>query len=171
MVPGVTPHRYLKHLVKIYGFEAPLEAAFRYTPGFSGLIDLRARNRSGLLVQDLLRLGMSASRLADLPQRFTTFASAADALGWMYVIERATLLHGGVRRYLLQRLPELATATSYLAAYDGEAGLRWNELGNALDAVAQSPTVTHQIMRAANQALRALGDWFDPEPVAARVAQ
>lgn len=159
MVPDVSTHRYLRLLVRVYGFEAPIEAALRYTPGISGLLDLRAYNRSGLLVQDLLRLGMSAARLADLPQRFTTFTSPADALGWMYVIERATLLHGGVRRYLVQRIPELAEATSYLSAYDGETGQRWNELGNALDMVADSPSVTHDIMRAANQAFRALCEW------------
>ena len=163
MVPAVSKHRYLKHLIQIYGFEAPLEAAFRYTPKLSALIDLRGRTRSGLLAQDLMRLGMSASRLADVPQRFTTFGTAAEALGWMYVIERATLLHGGVRRYLTQRLPEVSNATSYLAAYDSATGLRWNELGNALDAVASTPSVTHQILRAANQGFRALCSWFHEE--------
>lgn len=160
MVPDVTQRRYLKQLVRVYGFEAPIEAALRYTPGVSGLLDLRAYNRSGLLVQDLLRLGMSAARLADLPQRFTTFTSPVDALGWMYVIERATLLHGGVRRYVVQRIPDLADATNYLAAYDGETAARWNELGNALDVVADTPRATHQLMRAADQAFVALCDWF-----------
>src|SRR4030081_2093862 len=75
MDPTVGKHRYVKHLVKIYGFEAPVEAAFRYTPGLGELVDLRARTRSGLLAQDLMRLGMSASRLTDMPQRFTTFAT------------------------------------------------------------------------------------------------
>lgn len=171
MAPDVTADRYLRQLVKVYGFEAPIEAAFRYTPGFSGLVDLRARNRSGLLVQDLLRLRMSAARLADLPQRFTTFATAADALGWMYVVERATLLHGSVRRYLLQRQPDLAEATSYLSAYDGATGLRWAELGSALDAVATSPELTHDILRAANHGFRALRDWFSvDEPAHAHSA-
>ncbi len=160
MVPDVSAHRYRMHLLRVYGFEAPLEAAFRYTPGLSAVVDLRSRMRSGLLAQDLMRLGMSASRLADVPQRFTTFSGPAEALGWMYVIERATLLHGGIRRYLLQHLPGAEDATSYLAAYDGAAGMRWSELGSAFDAVAPSPTVVRQLLRAANAGFRAVCDWF-----------
>jgi len=160
MSSGVTRQRYLAQLCRVYGFEAPLEAAFRYTPGLSALVDLRARTRSGLIAQDLIRLGMSASRLADLPQRFTTFANHAEALGWMYVIERSTLLHAGVRRYLTQHLPGLADATTYLAAYDGVTGLRWSELGSALDTMPQDPTELPQILRAANAGFRAMRDWF-----------
>lgn len=160
MVPTIGKHDYLKHLLKVYGFEAPLEAAFRYTPGLSALVDLRARMRSGFIAQDLMRLGMSAARLADSPQRFTTFASPAEALGWMYVIERSTLLHGGVRRYVTRHVPDASEATSYLAAYDGATGIRWSELGSAFDAISPSPTITRQIVRAANSGFRALCDWF-----------
>jgi heme oxygenase len=160
MVPTIGKHGYLNHLLKVYGFEAPLEAAFRYTPGLSALLDLRSRTRSGLIAQDLMRLGMSAVRLAELPQRFTTFASPAEALGWMYVVERSTLLHGGVRRYVTQHVPDASDATSYLAAYDGATGVRWSELGGAFDAISPSPTITRQIVRAANSGFRALCDWF-----------
>jgi heme oxygenase len=160
MVPTVEKDAYTAHLIEVYGFEAPLEAAFRYTPGLTSLIDLRARMRTGLLAQDLLRLGMTASQIAQLPQRFATFASAGEALGWMYVIERSTLLHGSVRRYLMTRLPDLACATSYLSAYDGSASARWAELGDAFDALAQTPTMTQACVRAAHQAFRAQREWF-----------
>jgi len=170
MVPAVGKFAYVKHLLKVYGFEAPLEAAFRYTPGLSALVDLRARLRSGLIAQDLMRLGMSAGRLAELPQRFTTFSGPAEALGWMYVIERSTLLHGGVRRYVTQRVPDAGDATNYLAAYDGVAGTRWSELGNAFDAISPSPSVTQQIIRAANTGFRALCDWFRGDEALAHVA-
>ncbi len=160
MVPSVAKSQYVKHLIKVYGFEAPLEAAFRYTPGLTSLVDLRAHTRSGLLAQDLLRLGMTASRIADLPQRFMTFASASEALGWMYVIERATLLHGGVRRYLAQRIHDASAASSYLSAYDGLAGARWSDFGGALDTIVHSPAITRQIIRAANQGFYALRSWF-----------
>src|SRR4030095_8815125 len=104
MVPSVDTRDYGDHLIKIYGFEAPLESALRYTPGLSTLIDLRARTRTGLLAQDLMRLGMTASQIANLPQRFVAFSDAVDALGWMYVVERAALRHGGVLRYLVEHL-------------------------------------------------------------------
>ena len=55
---------YTAHLIKVYGFEAPLESAFHYTPGLAALVDLRARMRAGLIVQDLMRLGLGPARIA-----------------------------------------------------------------------------------------------------------
>jgi heme oxygenase len=164
MVPSVRKSDYLRQLVTVYGFEAPLEAALRYTPGLNALVDLRAHGRTGLLVQDLMRLGVGPGRIAGLAQRFTTFSSSAEALGWMYVVERATLLHGGARRFLTARLPELTTASSYLSAYDGVTGDRWSDLGGALDAVAATPAGKRQLLRAADQGYEALAEWFCVRP-------
>ncbi|HEX3762633.1 MAG TPA: biliverdin-producing heme oxygenase [Kofleriaceae bacterium] len=161
LVPTVSRRQYIEQLVKVYGFEAPLEAALRYTPGLSALVDLRPRVRTGLIVQDLMRLGLGPGRIAALGQRFMTFSSTVEALGWMYVAERATLLHGAVRRYLSLRIPDLGGATNYLAAYDGVAGDRWGDLGTALDTVAHTPAAKHQLMRAANQGFLAFCEWFD----------
>jgi heme oxygenase len=160
MVPSVDQRRYIEHLIRIYGFEAPLDSALRYTPGLCTLIDLRARTRTGLLAQDLMRLGMSASQITNLPQRFIAFSDACDALGWMYVVERSALRHGGVLRYLMEHIPEINRASSYLAAYDAATGNRWSELGSALDHVGQSVAAIHQITRAANQGFQALREWF-----------
>src|SRR5215831_17007887 len=156
MVPTIGKPAYTAHLIKVYGFEAPLEAAFRYTPGLAALVDLRVRMRSGLVAQDLMRLGLGPSRITQLDQRFVTFSSAAEALGWMYVAERSTLLHGAVRRHLVQRIPDAANAMSYLSAYDGVSGARWADLGNALDAVAPVPSIKRQLIRAARQGFQAL---------------
>lgn len=160
MVPSVGIERYIEHLIKVYGFEAPIESALRYTPGVASRVDLRTRTRAGLLAHDLLRLGVTASQLAQLPQRFTTFGSVVEALGWLYVVERSTLLHPGVHRYLTLHLPEVVCASSYLAAYDGLASLRWSELGVAFDAEASSASVTRQLVVAASQAFCAQREWF-----------
>jgi len=160
MIPIVRKQDYVQHLIRVYGFEAPLEAALRYTPGLSALVDLRPRVRAGLIVQDLMRLGLTPARIATLPQRFTTFSAPAEALGWMYVAERATLLHGSLRRYLALHIPEVASASSYLSVYDGLVGERWSDLGEALDAVAYLPSVKQRLMRAASQAFVAVCEWF-----------
>jgi heme oxygenase len=159
MVPTVERSAYVRQLVRVYGFEAPLEAAFRYTPGLAALVDLRVRKRSGLIVQDLMRLGLGPARIAGLEQHFATFATPAEALGWMYVVERATLLHGAVRSYLAQHLFDVTTAWSYLSAYDGVAAARWSDLGAAFDAVATTPEVKRQVLQAARQGFRALCEW------------
>jgi heme oxygenase len=158
--PTVAKQDYVEQLVKVYGFEAPLESALRYTPGVGALVDLRARIRAGLIVQDLMKLGLGPGRIAGLPQRFISFSTAAEALGWMYVAERATLIHGSVRRYLMVRIPEAAGASNYLSAYNGVAAARWSNFGAALDAVAQSPEVQNQVLRTANQGFAALCAWL-----------
>src|SRR5574338_1033973 len=129
---------YARWLAAVYGFEAPLEAALAYTPNLKLLIDLRSRSRAGLVVQDLLALGLRAGEITDLPQclPMAPFRSPIEALGWLYVVERSTLLHDAIRRHITSRLPELAIATSYLSSYAGNAGARWAELGHVLDRAA-----------------------------------
>jgi heme oxygenase len=158
----VTRTRYLEHLVAIYGFEAPIEAGLALTPRINARLQLRQRSRSGLIVQDLLALGMSPSKIARLPQCSVTvpFRDPAEALGWMYVIERATLLHDAVRRYLEGRLPRGIGSFEYLSAYDGVAGARWQEFGCVLDEVATAPQAVEHVVAATRTAFRYLRQWF-----------
>jgi heme oxygenase len=158
--PTLDAQQYMDQLVKVYGFEAPLEAALRYTPGVAALVDLRSRMRAGLIVQDLVRLGMTPGRIAALPQRFLSFATAAEALGWLYVAERATLIHGSIRRYLMVRIPDAARASAYLSAYDGVAAQRWSDFGTALEVVAQDTAVRRELLRAAGEGFAALCAWL-----------
>src|SRR5437762_2967352 len=101
MTASPTRQHYIAHLVKTYGFEGPLEAVLAYTPQ----VDLirRDRPRSGLLAQDLLALGLRPATIAQLPQCWSIgpFADLAEALGWKYVVDRATLLHASVKRHML----------------------------------------------------------------------
>ena len=113
-----TKWQYLRRLVTVYGFEAPLEAALAYTPTLPLLIDLRRRYRAGYIAQDLLGLGLSASEIAELPQcvPMAPFGSPIEALGWLYVSERATLLHERVRAKVLEAMPDLDHTVAYLTS-------------------------------------------------------
>jgi heme oxygenase len=158
---GVTRQNYVSQLVRIYGFEAPLESAFAYTPSLKMMIDLRARARAGILVQDMLALGLKAGQIAALPQCFAIapFATPLEALGWMYVNERATLLHDAVRRHVIPRVPDIADGCMYLSAYDGIANARWQELGHMLDRVARTERMVDEVVAAAHAGFRCLIDW------------
>lgn len=159
MASGVTREQYRSLLVRLYGFEAPLESALAYTPHLV-VADRRERTLSGLLAQDLLALGLSPSKIARLPQcSLAPFRDPAEALGWMYVVERATLLHDAVRRYLEGRLPATA-AFGYLSAYEGVAGSRWHELGRVIDEVARLPTAPEHILSATRRAFACQREWF-----------
>lgn len=160
-----TRPRYLYQLIATYGFEAPVEAALAMTPQMNRVLQLRQRARTGFIVQDLLTLGLTPSRIARLPQcsQIVPYRDAYEALGWMYVLERATLLHDAIRRHLEVRLPSVR-AWNYLSAYDGVAGARWAELGHALD---EQIAGADQIVEAALSAFECHRQWFAVHEAAA----
>lgn len=155
---------YARALVRVYGFDAPLEAALAYTPHFETLVDMVGRYRSGLIAQDLLTLGISPAQMATLPQcMIEPFGGVIEALGWLYVHERATLCHDRVRRHLIASMPTLANATSYLSAYAGSVGVRFDDLGRLLDRYARTPELERRVVAGAHDAFRALLGWLDGE--------
>jgi heme oxygenase len=159
---STTVDDYCRQLAVTYGFESPVEIACSHTPGLAHAIDLRGHWRAGLIVQDLLALGMAPEDVANLPcQALARFADPAEALAWMYIVERPALIHDKLRDELARRFAaqRLSRATAYLGAYGGAASKRWAELGIALDRVCVSDAVCRRVIDAAHAALCARRDW------------
>ncbi|HEY5920958.1 MAG TPA: biliverdin-producing heme oxygenase, partial [Kofleriaceae bacterium] len=165
MASGVTREQYMTVLTKIYGFEAPIESALAYTPQLI-VRDRRERMRSGLIVQDLLSLGITPSKIAALPQcdSIGPFDDPAQALGWKYVIERPTQLHSAIKRNIVSRIADVANACAYLSSCDGIAAPRWQQFGLLLDEVSKRPGATDRILSAAKTAFTAMSEWFHRVP-------
>jgi heme oxygenase len=141
--------RYADHLAKIYAFEAPAEDRWIRTPGIDRIIDVAPRLFAPLLANDLGTLG----RVPDATPT-GAFRGVAQALGWMYVVERGRLMNSMLHRHLVRRLPfESSVAGSYMAG-SGSLGLRWQQLGMALDDVARNPAMVAQIINGALEAFR-----------------
>ena len=169
MTQGVTADAYAAQLVRLYGFEAPLESALAYTPRFS-VADRRDLSRSGMIAQDLISLGMRPATISRLPQCLTIvpFRDPLEALGWWYVSERSSQLYNAVKRHLVVRLPELASAVTFLASFDGIAAARWQQLGAVLDELSWKHG-TEPIIAAADAGFRCARAWnaaAQPEPIA-----
>jgi heme oxygenase len=155
-----TRQDYAKQLCLTHGFEAPFEAACAYTPGLSQVIDLRGRARAGLLAQDLLTLGATPSQITAMHTRsIEPFQDPAEALAWMYVVERPTLRFEAVRQQLTSRFTDLTRAMTYLSAYEGQTRRRWADLGSAFDRICTSDTVRERIADAATDAFNTLLEW------------
>lgn len=154
-----TPERYASFLSRIWGFEAPLEAAFAKAPGLVAIIDLRGRTQMRLLRQDLAALGMRTP--SSLPAcRTIPCLQAMEALGWLYAVEHNALLHRQLRRHLQKRLPtQLAVACSYLAGGERSMTSRREELGLALDRTATTGDVA-RIIDGARVAFQRQRQWF-----------
>jgi heme oxygenase len=154
----VTRRRYGDQLIRVYGFEAAVEGLLAYVAG----LDYRDRVRSGFLVEDLLVLGYLPETIAQLPQCDVSapFRDLAHALGWQYTIERATVVHEQLRRHLVQRIPELSRACSYLAAGETGGAKRWRAYGELLAREVTSPELEAHVIEAAHEALRCQSDWY-----------
>lgn len=161
MATGVTRDVYRDLLVRIYGFEAPIETALSYTPHLV-IGDRRERIRSGLIAQDLLALGLSQRKVTALPlcSSIAVFADPAEALAWKYVIDRPTQLHNAIKRNLLAQIDDVANACSYLSACDGIAAARWQQFALLVDDVAKRPGAADRMVAAAHQAFEAMRQWF-----------
>lgn len=157
---------YQRYLCRMYSFLAPLERALAERAELSGVItDAGRRNRkAALLALDLAALGVDRAHLAQLPRASVPLLDELpEALGWMYVVEAATLAGGSLARQLAQQLPaEIARASAFLRGYGDDTGDRWRAFGASLDAyVARAEAgVCDRIVLAATDCLIRLYRWL-----------
>ena len=150
--------RYRLFLAQVYCFEAPVEAACIATEGIDGRI-LRSHLKTSRLVTDLEALGFAPREAPaiDIPR----FDSPAEALTWLWVLHRNTLLHGLIFRYLAGKLPDTTrTAGAYLSAFEGRAGALLRELGEAMERAARRASVVESMVASANEAFRTQHQWY-----------
>ncbi len=149
----VTRQQYGDQLARAYGLEAPLEAALAYTPHLSSI--LPPRRRAKLLEKDLAALGRG------LPTErawIAPFPALAEALGWLYAIERTARLHAMVCGNVLANRPELEGAIRYLD--DRTSPARWRALEVALERIARNARIEDRVAAAAHSAFRTFIDWY-----------
>jgi heme oxygenase len=161
MMEATTVADYRAALARIYGFESVVETAL------ASLLEpaiARARSKTDWLRRDLETLGISTSELDVLPRCTVRLASSTQALGWLFVVERHTLLAGLIRRHLEQQLGT-GLPTTYLAAYGETPGARFRALGEALDEhAAHEPVRPTRIVAAALEAFRCQHQWYASAP-------
>lgn len=146
-----TRERYADYLARIYAFEAPVESRWMRTPGLEATLDVASRLFAPTLAKDLATLG----RFPDVYET-SCFRSVAQALGWMYVVERGRLMNAMLHRHLVRRLPfESSIAGTYMAG-SGSLGLRWQQLAAALDDVSKHPLMVTQVINGALEAFRVM---------------
>ena len=154
-----TRAEYRAFLGLAYGFESSVEHAVWRTTELDGDV-LRDRKKAARLRDDLQVLGLSASEIEDLPRAAVTIHSVAQALGWLFVIERHTLLSGLIKRHLHRALGDgVGGAFAYLSAYGDTPGARFRSLGEQLGRYAETcPPAA--IVSGAKEAFRAQRQWY-----------
>lgn len=166
-----TLEHYTSYLARVYGFDAPVEAALGAMTELSRMVDLRWRSQVRLLKSDLAALGIiDPTVLPHAP--VPSFTSVAEALGWMYVIEQSAAVHGQLRRHFLRTLPQqVASAGCYLIGGERAVGTRLSELGAVLDEYAHEPEIATMAIDAARAGFRCQRVWFNYTPPSALLAR
>ena len=160
LLGDVSSERYAGFLSRIWGFEAPIEAALARTIGIAELVDLRSRHHIRSLRADLAALGITSPSSLPCCRTIPMF-QIAEALGWMYAVEHNALLNGQLRRHLEKRLPrQLASAGSYLSEGERSVKQRLGELGRALDLIATKDEIATRVFDAARAAFQHQRQWF-----------
>jgi heme oxygenase len=151
---------YRAFLGRVFGFEAVIEATVARIHDLDPLL-MRGFLKTPRLRQDLLALGASSQDVDLLPAAtIPLIRTVPHALGWMFVLERHTLLAGLVRRHLARALPtEIETASSYLSAHGESPGARFRSFGNALATYGRRYP-PDSIVTAAAEAFRAQRQWY-----------
>lgn len=154
---AVTPRDYARYLKRCYGYTAPVERSVVATDGIHEHLDLRRFNKHELLRCDLEAFRMTRTEIEQLPQcTVPLFDSPEEALGWAYVIERATLGHSNLFRHLATVIPgEVAYSSSYLKCYVGAIGDVWRAYACALDSLLDKS----RAVAAARSAFRTIRAW------------
>jgi heme oxygenase len=151
---------YRAWLTAVYGFELKVEQAIARVVELDTAM-LRERLKMGRLREDLTSLGLSPTQIGRLPTATNiALTSAPQALGWMFVLERQSLMSGIIVRHLIHELGDVVRGASrYLSAYGEQPGARFRELGELLNAAAQRHAA-NTIIAAAHDAFRAQRQWY-----------
>ena len=154
-----TIEQYRSGLARIYGFECAVEDAIVRIADLEAAV-LVGRDKAELLEEDLLALGLPGQAIVTIPRLANVpLRSPAHAIGWLFVIERATLFAGVLRRQIERTLgASVAGAVHYLSAYE-RPGARFRALGEHLGTYALRYT-PESIVSAANEAFRAQRQWY-----------
>jgi heme oxygenase len=155
----------LRHML---GFHAALEARLAAAPSLLPYgIDVAARARSHLLRADLVVLGASPEApLAPMP----AFASAAAALGALYVAEGSTLGGRQLARALDAILPPGLDGRRFLLGHGERHGEMWRACCAAIEACGAKPGQRAVMVQGARDTFAAFETWFGTFTPAARGA-
>jgi heme oxygenase (biliverdin-IX-beta and delta-forming) len=146
-------------LARLLGFHAAAEAGLAAAPPLGRYgIDLAARRRAPLLRADLAHLGATAEPpRAPIP----AFATAAEALGALYVTEGSTLGGRMLARGLDHLLPPgTAAGRAFLLGHGARHGAMWAACCAAIEACGAEPGGLAGLRDGASRTFAAFEAWF-----------
>ena len=161
MDPGLTIETYKSILIAFYGFIIPAEKHY-YVNSLTIFPRLALYKRGGLLMQDLLFLGLSETDLKNLPQfKVTPFQNESAILGCLYVLEGSKLGGQMISRHVTNKLKFInEEGTKFFSAHGAETGRYWKEFIDILCRYALDTKQEEMIIEGAKQTFSEFGKWL-----------
>jgi heme oxygenase len=123
------------------------------------LQDIHERRKSGLISQDLLRLG---APVPDLPRPgfLPAVKNQYEAFGALYVMEGSSL--GGIHivKMIQRKLPEISDATLFFSGYGDRTLEMWQRFKNILDNISGGEVVFESIQSGARDTFLKFAEWI-----------
>jgi heme oxygenase len=109
---------------------------------------------------DLIHLGVRSEDIERMAMAAVHIRTIPEAFGWLFVLERQSLLAGQLLRHLSRTLgTAIKNATTYLAACVDSPGARLRAFGEAAGKCAQSYP-PRMIVAGASDAFRTQRQWY-----------
>lgn len=166
--PALDRARYVATLAAFLGFHRPAERAVWDEEGHGAALEMLGlrgpeRRRAPAAREDLRTLGVPDLEIDRLPEadRLPPLGTLDDALGYLYVMEGATLGARVVARHLERSIGVgESTGGAYFAAHGADTGERWRQLREALERRVREGGDPDGIVRAATLTFGTLHEWL-----------
>jgi heme oxygenase len=159
--PSVARADYRDYIARLYGVTKACENDIFPLIHFA-LTDVNERYKSGMILEDLKKTGVSEDEISNLPVYKFNPTDTAEALGIMYVLEGSTLggkiLYKHVNQYLGI---DAETGASYFYGYGQKTGILWKNFITALADYAVKENCEQKITSSAISAFTAIGNWLN----------
>ncbi len=166
--PVLDHDHYQRLLQGYYGFYQPLERrlldSHQVPPDFL----LTERLKTATLYSDLLALGLTERKIAELPlcQSLPVIDSPEACLGVLYVLEGATLGGQVLRREIAARLDlNAASGAAFLDVYGDATGRRWREFIDYLATFPLDDAARQSVVSAAQTTFACFESWLESTEV------
>ena len=146
---------------RFWGFYAGAEPVLDRWHLEAGLLDWPERRKLPALRADLLALGLTPATIEALPvRRFDDAPDVGAGLGWLYVLEGATLGGAVIARRLRAEETVPPTALSFHTFYGRRLGARWRAFHAALAGwVGDDRARADTVVAGAQATFAAFEDW------------
>jgi heme oxygenase len=159
--PNVTLSDYQVYIARLYGVTKACENDI-FPVISSVLTDIGERYKSGLILEDLSKTGISDDKISNLPVYKFKTGDVAEALGVMYVLEGSTLggkiLYKHMHQYLNM---DAENGASYFYGYGSKTGILWKNFIAAFVDYAVEENCEQKIISSAVLTFTAIGNWLN----------